>query len=169
MPLISAISGELPSASNSASYGGDTPVAPVVRGKGSMTSYFFNDLLATIVDRGRGIVERGRDRRPSGKGLAGLAEDLLSGSGEATGIALARDIFDNYAALDSAGRTAFFRALAHDFGPDQQALDAMARAYVEDPSDVNALRLHQASEPRRQELIRRLNRAPGGFSVVDTS
>ncbi|MEJ8573964.1 malonyl-CoA decarboxylase [Microbaculum marinum] len=131
-----------------------------------MTSYFFNDLLSTIVDRGRGIVERGRDRRPSGQNLAGLANDLLSGRGEATGIALARDLFDNYATLDSAGRTAFFRALASEFGPDPEALAAAAEAYLKEPGEATALRLHQASEPRRQELIRRLNRAPGGTAAL---
>jgi malonyl-CoA decarboxylase len=131
-----------------------------------MTSYFFNDLLATIVDRGRGIVERGRDRRPSGRGLAGLAEDLLSGRGEATGVAMARDLLDTYANLDSAGRTAFFRALASEFGADREAAEAAAQAYVADPSEANAMKLHAASEPRRQELIRRLNRAPGGTAAL---
>ncbi len=131
-----------------------------------MTSYFVNDVLSTIVDRGRAIVERGRDRRPSGRDLAGLAEDLLSGRGEATGVALARDLLDTYSTLDSAGRTAFFRALATKFGADQAALEKAAQAYVSDPSEIAAARLHAASEPRRQELIRRLNRAPGGTAAL---
>ncbi len=131
-----------------------------------MTSYFFNDLLSTIVDRGRAIVERGRERRPSGRGAAGLAQDLLSGRGEATGVAFARDLLDTYSSLDSAGRTAFFRALASEFGTDRAQAEAAARAYIEDPSEANAVRLHAASEPRRQELIRRLNRAPGGTAAL---
>ena len=131
-----------------------------------MDTSFFNDLLSTIVDRGRAIVERGRDKRPSGGNLAGLAEELLSGRGEATGVAIARDLLDSYAELDSAGRTAFFRALATNFGTDPEAVQAAATAYLEDPTDANGLRLHAASEPRRQELIRRLNRAPGGTAAL---
>jgi malonyl-CoA decarboxylase len=131
-----------------------------------MDTSFFNDLLSTIVERGRGIVERGRERRPSGRDVAGLAEELLSGRGEATGVALARELLDNYAILDSAARTAFFRALAKDFGADPKALAQAVAAFTSEPSQANALRLHVASEPRRQELVRRLNRAPGGTAAL---
>jgi len=131
-----------------------------------MSSYFFNDVLSTIVVRGRSIVERGRERRASGHDLASLAEDLLSGRGEATGVALARDLLDSYALLDSAGRTAFFRALATEFGANPVNVEAAAKAYIADPGEATAARLHAASEARRQELIRRLNRAPGGTAAL---
>ncbi len=130
------------------------------------TSFFFNDLLSTIVERGRGIIER-RERRPSGRDLGSLANELLGGRGEASGIALARDILDGYAALDYAGRTAFFRELAENFGADPEALSKAAAAYIENPREVGAAqKLHVASEPRRQELFRRLNRAPGGTAAL---
>ncbi len=130
-----------------------------------MDTSFFNDMLSVIVDRGRALIDR-RDRRPSGRTLGSLAADLLSGRGEATGVALARELLDSYDLLDSAGKTAFFRILAEDFGAEPEALAAAARAYLEDPGEMNAIRLHEASEPRRQELIRRLNRAPGGTAAL---
>ncbi|ESR26250.1 malonyl-CoA decarboxylase [Lutibaculum baratangense] len=130
------------------------------------TSFFFNDLLSTIVERGRGIIDR-RERRPSGRDVVVLANELLGGRGEASGIAIARDLLDGYAELDYAGRTAFFRALAEDFGADPEKLSAAARAYIDDPAVVGAAqKLHHASEPRRQELFRRLNRAPGGTAAL---
>ncbi len=164
--LISAIYEVSPEARGRLYDFGDKVAGSAVRGKATMTSYFFNDLLSTIVDRGRAIVERGRERRPSGRSVAGLAEDLLSGRGEATGVAMARDLLDTYASLDSAGRTGFFRALATEFGADPETVREAARAYIEDPSEANAMTLHGASEPRRQELIRRLNRAPGGTAAL---
>jgi malonyl-CoA decarboxylase len=131
-----------------------------------LQSSYFNDLLATIVDRGRAVLDRNRSRRPSGRDLAALAEALVSGRGEASGIALAQEILDGYQALDWAGRTSFFRALAERFGASRPALDEAARAFLADGDEASALRLHAASEPRRQELIRRLNRAPGGTAAL---
>ncbi|MGB3865081.1 MAG: malonyl-CoA decarboxylase, partial [Xanthobacteraceae bacterium] len=65
-----------------------------------------------------------------------------------------------YRTLDEAGRAAFFEALARDFGPNR---DKVEEAIAQWRSGVGGAGggLHFASEPRRQELFRRLNRAPG--------
>jgi malonyl-CoA decarboxylase len=57
-------------------------------------------------------------------------------------------------------------ALAKDFGPDPMALSSAVAAWQADPADAAAQALHYASEPRRQELFRRLNRAPGGTAAL---
>ncbi len=62
--------------------------------------------------------------------------------------------------LDADGRRAFFEALVRDFGPDRERLSEAIEKWRAKPSDEDASSLHFASEPRRQELIRRLNRAP---------
>src|SRR4029077_3303523 len=85
-----------------------------------------------------------------------------SGRGEASGTAMAREVLDRYQDLDAAGRRAFFTALVRDFGPDRERLARTVEKWRTQPSDEDASELHFASEPRRQELIRRLNRAPGG-------
>ena len=131
-----------------------------------MATSFFNDLMSTIAERGRVLLELGRQRNASGGDLAELAEDLLTGRGEATGVAMARDLLDCYGELDADGRTEFFEALATKFGADADALRAAAEAYIADQSEETGLALHEASEPRRQELIRRLNRAPGGTAAL---
>jgi malonyl-CoA decarboxylase len=133
-----------------------------------VSSTYFNDLLSTIVERGRAVLDRNRNRnrRPSGRNLAALAEALVSGQGEASGIALAQEILDGYGELDWAGRTSFFRALAERFGAPKDELEEAARSFLEKGDEAAAMRLHQASEPRRQELIRRLNRAPGGTAAL---
>jgi malonyl-CoA decarboxylase len=54
------------------------------------------------------------------------------------------------------------RELARHYGPDHERLTQAIEAWRDEPSDADASDLHFASEPRRQELFRRLNRAPGG-------
>ena len=135
-----------------------------------MNSSFFGDMLATIADQGRALIERARVRRGEGaarsEGVAELCEELLSGRGEASGVALAGEILTKYAALKTGPRIAFFEALAHRFGPDRAALDAAIAAWQAEPSDRTAAAVHLAAEPRRQELFRRLNLAPGGTAAL---
>jgi malonyl-CoA decarboxylase len=129
-----------------------------------MANAFFSDLLATISERGRTLLRRGA---PSGdkhdaSGLIELCEALVSGRGEASGTAMAREVLDRYHDLEAAERRLFFEALVRDFGPDREKVAKAIAAWRENPGDGNGGELHFASEPRRQELIRRLNRAPGG-------
>jgi malonyl-CoA decarboxylase len=133
-----------------------------------MANAFFSDLLSTISERGRTLLRRGgpSNGRPDASELLELCEALLSGRGEASGIAIARDVFDGYHELDAAGRQSFFASLARDFGPDREKLSQAIESWRAQPSDDDASDLHFASEPRRQELIRRLNRAPGGTSEL---
>ena len=129
---------------------------------------FFSDLLSSISERGRTLLRRGGppDARQDSSELAELCEALLSGRGEASGTAMAREVLDRYRHLDENGRRLFFETLARDYGPDRERLAQAIEAWRTRPSDEDASDLHFASEPRRQELIRRLNRAPGGTSEL---
>jgi malonyl-CoA decarboxylase len=129
---------------------------------------FFSDLLASISERGRTLLRRGGapDAKQDASDLIELCEALLSGRGEASGIAIAREVLDRYRQLDEAGRLAFFETLARGYGPDRERLSQAIEVWRAQPSDEDASDLHFASEPRRQELIRRLNRAPGGTSEL---
>ncbi|WP_291868690.1 malonyl-CoA decarboxylase [Bradyrhizobium sp.] len=129
---------------------------------------FFSDLLASISERGRTLLRRGGppDAKQDASELIALCEALLSGRGEASGTAIAREVLDRYRQLDEAGRLAFFETLARSYGPDRERLSQAIEAWRAQPSDHDASDLHFASEPRRQELIRRLNRAPGGTSEL---
>src|ERR1700761_2376201 len=129
-----------------------------------MANDFFSDLLATISERGRNLLRRAdpEDGQTDASDLVELCEALLSGRGEATGTAMAREVLDRYHDLDDDGRVAFFEALGRDFGPDRARLAKAIEVWQAQPGDGNGSNVHFASEPRRQELIRRLNRAPGG-------
>jgi malonyl-CoA decarboxylase len=127
---------------------------------------FFSDLLASISERGRTLLRRAA---PSEDGqdpsdLIELCDALLSGRGEASGTAMAREVLDRYHRLDDTGRRSFFANLARNYGPDRERLAQAMENWRAQPNDADASDLHFASEPRRQELIRRLNRAPSGTS-----
>jgi malonyl-CoA decarboxylase len=133
-----------------------------------MNNAFFSDLLASISERGRTLLRRGgsSDARQDASDLIELCEALLSGRGEASGTAMAREVLDRYHHLDEAGRLSFFRTLASSYGPERDRLAKAIKAWRAQPNNADASDLHFASEPRRQELIRRLNRAPGGTSAL---
>src|SRR5437762_3731537 len=133
-----------------------------------MANAFFTDLLSTISERSRTLLRRGDspDGRQNTSELVELCEALLSGRGEASGTAMAREVLDFYHELDAGARLEFFQELARHYGPDREKLAEAIAAWREQPSDDDASDLHFASEPRRQELFRRLNRAPGGTSEL---
>jgi malonyl-CoA decarboxylase len=134
-----------------------------------MNTSFFGELLQTISDRGRALLARSRRGEASARSesLVELCEDLLSSRGEASGVARAREILGRYAELTTGPRIAFFEALGERFGPDPARMQAAVAAWREKSSDAAAAaEVHAASEPRRQELFRRLNLAPGGTTAL---
>jgi malonyl-CoA decarboxylase len=135
-----------------------------------VSTSFFGDMLQTIAERGRALIDRTRDRREVAQqrsaSLVQLCEDLLSGRGEASGVALAGEIIARYAELTTGPRITFFETLASEFGPDHAELDGAIAKWRMSPGDAAAAGIHLASEPRRQELFRRLNLAPNGTAAL---
>ena len=133
-----------------------------------MNTSFFGELLQTISERGRALLARNRrvDATARSESLVELCEDLLSSLGEASGVARAREILGRYNELTTGPRIAFFEALAERFGTDPERMQAAIAAWRERPAAATAAEVHAASEPRRQELFRRLNLAPGGTAAL---
>jgi malonyl-CoA decarboxylase len=138
-------------------------------GQDVSTTSFFGDMLHSIAERGRALVDRSQRRGGDEQrftSLIQLCEELVSSRGEASGISIAGEILSQYTGLTVGPRVAFFEALANRFGPDQERLNAAVRAWIDQPSDANASKMHRASEPRRLELLRRLNLAPDGTRAL---
>jgi len=95
-----------------------------------------------------------------------LAESLLSERGEASGAVVARELHEILRILVAEDRLDFQRFLATDFAPDATVLRAAAETYLSGPSAEAAAVLAQATDPPRQELLRRMNMAPGGTSAL---
>lgn len=95
--------------------------------------------------------------------LAELCRALLSSRGQASGIAIADRILTLFEELDDDGQTAFFTLLQTEFEVDLAAVrEAVQLAQTNGAKGFAALQ--KAAEPSRQELLRRLNAAPGGTS-----
>ncbi len=124
-----------------------------------------SDLFEAIALRGRGLFGLGGGDTGE-RDLAAIGRTLLSRRGEASGIALAQQLLDTFDAADGPTRGAFLDALVTQFGADRESVDAAIEAFREEPGPETLDRIHQASEPKRQELIRRMNYAPGGTAAL---
>lgn len=91
---------------------------------------------------------------------------LLTERGQAVGVSLALEMLELYGELDRRQQVGFFLALLDGFSPDPQAALAAAERYAAEPSIDRFAHLHDAVEPPRQELLRRLNRVPGGMAAI---
>ncbi|MCC1494320.1 malonyl-CoA decarboxylase domain-containing protein [Cognatishimia sp. F0-27] len=121
----------------------------------------FGDLLSQLFERTGQF--RGQDDRRS---LPELCEALLSAEGEVSGYSLAATLLARYAQANDADRLAFFQSLNADFDIDAEQVAALARAYADTPSTETFRALSQAAEPRRQELLRRLNQPVGATHAL---
>ncbi len=123
-------------------------------------------LWAGIADQGRALT-RTTTGDVSGVARAhALAAALLSERGEASGAALSRELTLCLRALPAPDRLAVLRAISDGFAPDPATVREAAQTYLANPTPDAAARLHAAAEPPRQELLRRMNMAPGGTAML---
>jgi len=120
---------------------------------------------ASVAERGRALLHPRRSG-PSANNIESLALDLLSERGEATSMARADAIARLYGSLSKEQRALFHLFLAVNFLPESTRLKAAAKAYLNAPSAETVAELAVASEPPRQELIRRMNVAPGATGLL---
>ncbi len=120
-------------------------------------------LMNTVADRGRELL--GLREGQAQASLPELCRRLIAGRGEASNIALAREILQRFAGLDAAQKTEFFLALAEQFGPEPERINEAVQALRADRPETLE-RLISAVEPPRQELFRRLNMAPHGTASL---
>lgn len=129
-----------------------------------MRETFFADLLSQIADRGRALFQGSRrvpliGHQPD---IRELCHALLSRRGEASGVALADQILTIWSQSEAEQKKQFLLDLVADFGPSRTGFETAVATWKESPSETTLRAVHVAAEPRRQELIRRLNLAPGG-------
>jgi malonyl-CoA decarboxylase len=128
---------------------------------------FFQEILTKISDRGRQILDLsaliGTGEQET---LEGLCHALVSSRGEASGVALARRILDRYQDAGEEERDLFFSLLASDFRPSSEEVESAAKAYLSSPTPQTLNELMRSVESPLQELLRRLNLAPGGTAAL---
>lgn len=119
-------------------------------------NWFLGDLLSQLLDRPGN--RRGKDDKRS---IVELCEALLSTEGEVSGYMLASTILDRYQTLDDSEKLDFFCYLNDHLELDAAELVKTARDYAEDRSVDLYQKLSEVAEPKRQELLRRLNQPSG--------
>jgi malonyl-CoA decarboxylase len=98
--------------------------------------------------------------------LVASCKKLLSERGEASGVSLAKATLDLYRHLNRKEQARFFDLLRVEFSPDPERVLAAAKAYSQMPAASSLAQLCICAEPPRQELLRRLNRGPGGTATI---
>jgi len=119
----------------------------------------------TLIDSIRDAAQRLIAQREL-DGLMKTCRHLLSARGEANSADLATQAIEHYRRLPDAAHLAFFQQLATGFNPDPTAVLAAAERYAAAPTGDHLVELFSVTEPPRQELLRRLNRAPGGTVAI---
>lgn len=117
---------------------------------------FFQDIVGSLFDQTN--IFRTID---DGRSTLDLCEALLSEKGEVSGSKLAAALLSKYDVLDEKERLDFFLGLAEEFDLDTDTLIENAKQYAGDRTAPNLEILLSGAEPRRQELLRRINQIPG--------
>jgi malonyl-CoA decarboxylase len=132
-----------------------------------MSGISVRNWISSIADRGRELLDLPLSiPQDKFQRLSALCKDLVSQKGEARGTALAREVVRGWHDLPVEDHLKFFEMLQNDFSANRNAVLKAADAYKEDPNEANLAALTQVSEPARQELLRRINMAPGGTRAI---
>lgn len=125
---------------------------------------FLGRIVDSITQAANGMTQSRVERRASR--LVKLLATLITEQGEATGAQMARRAVALYGGLDEEGRALLFNRLVRDFSPDPRQVLSAAQAYHEAATPENLAFLQFVAEPRRQEVFRRMNMAPGGTAAL---
>lgn len=121
----------------------------------------FADIVQTLFERrgskGSALQSRSIDE---------MCHALLDVEGEVSGIALAEAVLDRYAGMDPDEKLRFFQFLNTDLEIDPAALRAAVSGFQNGQSIEDYRRIGRLAEPRRQELLRRLNQPTGATQAL---
>ena len=120
---------------------------------------YLSGLFSTVFER---RFARALSSDAAGRDVTELARDLLGAQGEVSGTTLARLTLDHYAEADRDGKKAFFEFMLRDLEIDPVEVVETLKDYKGAPSKRSYRAYAEASEPKRQELLRRLNQVRGG-------
>lgn len=116
----------------------------------------FQDFLGGLVKGQRGLFSGASE--PS---IDFLLEQLMGNTGEVSAIVAARELLDVYKGLSDEEKKEFFINIEQNFNAAPASVKLAFDTFDADPSSSNLNRLYRAAEPRRVELLRRLNQTPG--------
>lgn len=125
-------------------------------------SAFLADILTSLLQHVPDISGQGSGNLP----IETLCAELMTGTGEVSGIRIAREILSRYREMDDAERIEFYRLLTFEMDIDGPAASSALEAYLASRDARSFAAFVAAAEPKRQEFLRRLNQAPGATAEL---
>ena len=119
---------------------------------------FFSELVSTIFER---RYQKVLLKETNGKTTVELAKALLGSIGEVSGVTLASSILERYAIMGPNEKLDFFEFMTDKLEIVPEYVIKTLDAFKIDPNKATYQAFAEASEPKRQELARRLNQVPG--------
>ena len=131
-----------------------------------MNVSFLQELLNSVAEQGRQYLPRSLGGAGRDDDITELASALVSSRGEASGVAIAREILQRYRTLSREDRLGFIKFLARTMQPDADEVTRAAKAFLQGSSTASIRALQRAVESPRLEFFRRLNLAPGATAAI---
>jgi malonyl-CoA decarboxylase len=123
----------------------------------------FQDLMPSLrLERWTPSVLRKHLMNEETESIESLCRMMMESDGEYSSLLLAERILNAYEALTESARLEFFDLLFDDYDIDIAGVKVALEKYEAKPNAYNLVRLTTVSEPRRQELLRRINLASNG-------
>ena len=122
---------------------------------------YFQDLLSSVFSR-----DVKTQKYSDNRSLEELCSALLSERGEVTGNRLAGSLLHRFCMSDESEQLAFFQMLVSKFDINTAEVFHAAQQLKHENSVQNFSELLGTVEPKRQELFRRLNSAPGATDML---
>ena len=116
------------------------------------------ELLSTVFERGQRFAGVAHvDDGP----ITDLTHQLVRATDEVSGLSIAQQILQRYAAFADTEKLQFFRHLAQDMAISGEKVRVALAAFESGQTRATYRAFIEAAEPPRQELVRRLNQVPG--------
>jgi len=122
---------------------------------------YLSDLLASVFAR-----QDGGEQGVHHGSFPELCDLLVSHQGESSGNRFARSLLQKFGESTSDEKLEFFQLLANRFDINAEHAMRAAQRYADSRNAENLATLMDSVEPRRQELLRRLNRVPGATNEL---
>ena len=122
--------------------------------------------MNSIAEQSRALLPKALFGAGDGESIEVLSRALMSGRGEASGVAIARQLLIQLKKATAEERLQFYRFLADELQPDAAIVADAARQYLDHPSEKTLAGLQNAAYSPRMEFFRRLNLAPGATAQI---
>lgn len=130
-----------------------------------MNVSFLQELMNTLAEQSRALLPKSLFAADEDN-IEALARALMSGRGEASGVAIARQLLNRLRRATPEERRAFFAYLADELQPATADVRTAAQAYIDNPNETTLQALQEATESPRREFFRRLNLSPGATAEI---